>query len=196
AVSLAPTVAEVLAALATAFERVGCRWYLFGAQAAIVWGRPRLSADIDITVDVPIEGALELARVLESYGFGLRAGVTNHLIETTRVLPIVHRATGFPVDAVLAGPGLEQQFLDRVRRVTIGDREIPIASAEDVIVTKMLAGRAKDLEDVRGILQQGTDALDVEYIRETLLVLERALSRSDLLRELDAELARVRRESL
>jgi hypothetical protein len=25
------------------------RWYLFGAQAAIVWGSARLSADVDVT---------------------------------------------------------------------------------------------------------------------------------------------------
>jgi len=27
----------------------GLRWYLFGAQAAIVWGSPRLSVDVDVT---------------------------------------------------------------------------------------------------------------------------------------------------
>lgn len=191
--SLSPNIADVVAAIANALERADRRWYLFGAQAAIVWGTPRLSADIDITVDAPVDSALQLAREMEAEGFELRAGVTTSLIETTRVLPMVHRLTGIPVDAILAGPGLEQRFLDRARKVKVGDREIPVASAEDVIVAKMLAGRAKDLEDIRGILRVQRDELDIDYVRATLRLLEDALARRDLVREFDAEIARIRR---
>ena len=41
--------ADVLVALASAFERAGVRWYLFGAQAAILHGAARLTADVDVT---------------------------------------------------------------------------------------------------------------------------------------------------
>lgn len=37
--------ADLLRALAPVLERFGNRWYVFGAQAVIVWGRPRLTAD-------------------------------------------------------------------------------------------------------------------------------------------------------
>ena len=36
------------------------RWYLFGAQAAIVYGSGRLTADIAATVEIPVERAGEL----------------------------------------------------------------------------------------------------------------------------------------
>jgi len=36
---------EVLAAVAAAMRDFAARWYLFGAQAASPWGRPRLTAD-------------------------------------------------------------------------------------------------------------------------------------------------------
>jgi len=31
-------------------------WYIFGAQAALIWGRPRLTSDVDVTVRL---GAVE-----------------------------------------------------------------------------------------------------------------------------------------
>ncbi len=41
---------RLLRALAPVLRRFGDRWYLFGAQAAIVWGRPRLTGDVDVTL--------------------------------------------------------------------------------------------------------------------------------------------------
>ena len=46
------TVAELLHALAAVMAELNVRWYLFGAQAAIIWGSPRLSADADVTADL------------------------------------------------------------------------------------------------------------------------------------------------
>jgi hypothetical protein len=67
-------------------------------------------------------------------------------------MPIVHEKTGLPIDVVLAGPGLEQVFLDAAETHRIGRCTIPVISREHLIVTKLLAGRPKDLEDVRELI--------------------------------------------
>ena len=36
--------------LKTVFDQVSSRWYVFGAQAAIMHGAARLTADVDTTV--------------------------------------------------------------------------------------------------------------------------------------------------
>src|SRR5436190_24013521 len=59
---------------------------------------------------------------------------------------------------------------------------------------KVLAGRLKDLEDVRTVLTERLNRLDVAYIRSTLGMLEQALGQSDLLPVLDAEIARAERQ--
>lgn len=56
-----------------------------------------------------------------------------------------------------------------------------VASPEDLIVMKVLAGRPKDLEDVRSILRASGRGLDDGYVERTLTMLEQALSQSDLL---------------
>jgi hypothetical protein len=166
------------------------RWYVFGAQAVVLWGRPRLTADIDVTVRMDPEEPELLVRALEASGFSLRIGHTPEFVRRTRVLPFVHAASGLPVDIVLAGPGLEELFLSRAVPVAMGDTVIPVISPEDLIATKILAGRPKDIEDVRGILRERLSTLDLESIRSTLALLEGALGQSDFRPSFERELAR------
>jgi hypothetical protein len=141
---------EALAAIASAMRDIRARWYVFGAQAAILHGIARATADIDVTVDLGRRPTRELVASLAVHGLRLRFADAA-FVRTTRVLPLVHES-GVPVDVVLAGPGLEDLFFERVVHRRIGGVRVPVASAEDVIVMKTIAGRAKDLEDVRGIL--------------------------------------------
>ena len=46
--------AELLAALAPPLHQLGVGWYLFGAQAAMLHGAERLTADVDVTVHLGI----------------------------------------------------------------------------------------------------------------------------------------------
>ena len=185
--------ADLLAALAEAIAAVGARWYLFGAQAALIWGRPRLTADVDVTVRLDPEEPDALVRALAQRGFRLRVESGDDFVRRTRVLPFVFEPNGLPVDVVLAGPGLEELFLSRVVPVRVGSVTVPVISPEDLIVTKILAGRPKDVEDVRGILLERGGQLDLGTVRATLGLLEAALGQSDLQPAFEAELARARR---
>lgn len=64
--------ADLLAALGEALAAIGARWYLFGAQAVLIWGRPRLTADVDVTVRLEPEDPEALVRACERHGFHLR----------------------------------------------------------------------------------------------------------------------------
>lgn len=107
-------VAELLADLAAGLSELDIAWYLFGARAAILHGAARLTADVDVTVRLPDRLSTEmLARALERHSFRRRVSDPDFLART-RVVPFVHSATSLPLDLVLAGPGLEDQFFERV----------------------------------------------------------------------------------
>jgi hypothetical protein len=72
-VCAAPSVADALAALSRAFGTAGLRWYVFDAQAVLAYGRPRLTADLDVTVDPGPERAVELQSLLAAEGIEVRA---------------------------------------------------------------------------------------------------------------------------
>ncbi len=153
---------------------------MFGAQAVNLYGFPRATADLDLTIDLGERTPRALIRELDKAGFSARFD-DDAFITATRVIPVVHRATKLPLDLVIAGPGLEQQFLDEVRLQRIGNRRVPVISAENLIVTKLLAARPKDLEDVRELVASRGGSLDHERINELLALLEQALGQSDLI---------------
>jgi uncharacterized nucleotidyltransferase DUF6036 len=183
--------AELLAALARALDTVGAGWYLFGAQAALIHGVARFTADVDITVRLRDDDSKALVKALSAAGFQMRVE-GDGFIEQTRVLPALHAATGIPVDIVLAGPGIEELFLQRAEVHDLEGVRVPVARAEDIVVMKVLAERPKDIDDVVAILAAHPDDLDLDLVRSTLLLLEEALGQSDLLPALERALERAR----
>jgi hypothetical protein len=186
-------VADLLADLGAALESLRIDWYLFGARAAILHGASRLTADVDVTVRLPdTTSTATLVSSLERHRFDARVRDAGFL-DRTRVVPFVHTPTMVPLDVVLAGPGLEAQFFERTVDRVIEDVRVPVASAEDVMVMKVLAGRPKDVEDIVAIAAAYGDDLDVRYLRNTLRIVEQALAQSDLLPLLEQALERARR---
>jgi hypothetical protein len=183
--SPASPLADLLADLARVLAARRVRWYLFGAQAAILHGAARLTADVDVTIDAGDQPRTDIVRALAAAGFELRVRDAEGFVERTSVLPLVHAPSRIPVDLVIAGPGLEELFLGRVERRTIGGIEIPVVGAEDLVAMKVLAGRSKDLEDAAAVIRARGRTLDLELVRTTLRLLEQALDRGDLLPELE-----------
>jgi hypothetical protein len=182
--------AELLHALERVLERLSLRWYLFGAQAAIVHGAARLTGDVDATVEIGSLKTAALVAALEGEGFALRVADVEGFVERTRVLPMVHLGSGMPVDIALAGPGLEELFLQRVQLHTVENVVIPVACPEDIVAMKLLAGRPKDIDDVVAILAARADTIQIESIRDTLRLLEQALAQSELLPTFEEALRR------
>ena len=176
--------AEVLYSLRGTFESLELGWYVFGAQAALVHGAVRMTADVDVTVfpgDLTTEALVE---ALEGHGFELR-GVETDFVRDTRVLPLTHLATGINADVVIGGPGIEELFCARAEYADLGGTMVPVAAAEDVIAMKILSGRPKDRDDVVAIIAAQGPVLNHDRVRETLELLEKALDRSDLVAELE-----------
>jgi hypothetical protein len=81
-----PAAVELLAALAPVAERWG-RWCVFGAQAVVVYGVPRLSADVDVTLALVPDAPEQFARDMQAAGFSLRVSDPD-FVRRTRV-PII-----------------------------------------------------------------------------------------------------------
>jgi hypothetical protein len=188
AVPILPAAAELLRDLSVVLARWGA-WYLFGAQAVIAHGVPRLSADVDVTLRMVPDDPERFARDMAQAGFDLAVDDAE-FVRRTRVMPFIHRATRMPLDVVLAGSGLEDEFLARASPVDIGGAMVPLIDVEDLIIAKLLAGREKDLEDVRNLYRARARDVDPERIRRILRLLEEALSQSDLVPVFDAILRR------
>jgi len=171
---------ELFRSLQSAFASLDIPWYLFGAQAAILYGAARLTADVHVTVALRGHPLTALITVLKQAGFETRISAAEKFVEQHRVLLLVHTASRMPVDIIIAGPGPEEAILARSRRLAAGGITIPVACPEDLIVMKLLAGRSKDLDDVSSILAALLPELDMALIERSLKEFESVLDRSDL----------------
>lgn len=181
-------VAELLRAFHDVARRLRVRWYVFGAQAVAAYGVPRTTADVDVTVRLGTTAVATMIAGLERAGFALKIADPAFVSET-RVLPLTHVDSGWDLDVVLAGPGVEELFMGRTRELLVAGVKVPLIAVEDLIATKLLAQRPKDLEDVRGLLRTAVD-LDRDRLAEIVELLEEALDMSDLaplLAQLDRE---------
>jgi hypothetical protein len=175
--------ADALLAIDDTLRALGLGWYLFGAQAVAAYGVPRTTTDIDVTVDLGAASTAALANALVANGFALRS-TDAAFTEANRVLLVRHLASGWSVDVIIAGPGLEAVFLERAIATRLGRRTIPVIAPDDLVALKVLAHRRKDQDDVIGILRN-YPALDRARLRETVALLEEALDQRDLLPLLD-----------
>jgi hypothetical protein len=187
-VPIEPAARELLTALSHVLSSWG-PWYVFGAQAVVAYGVPRLSADVDVTIRLTPDTPLAFVNAMRAAGFEPRVADAQ-FIERTRVMPFLHVATGLPLDVVLAGSGLEDEFLTRARYIDISGTAVPVLDPEDLIIAKVLAGRSKDVDDATALWRVHGARLDGARIRAVLSQLEAALGQSDLLPVFDRIAAR------
>lgn len=171
-----------LAAIAAAMKRLDAKWYLFGAQAVALHGAQRTTQDIDVTVLVDRPTAAVIA-ALEKQGIVPRFS-DREFVEQTRVIPCDHPSTGWKIDVVLGGPGLEELFAAEAEARTVGGITVPLVRIEHLVAMKVFAGRPQDLGDVTRLLSLKRP-VDLDAVRQLLAALEEGLSESGLLDRLE-----------
>lgn len=177
-------IVDTLRGLASALEGVGEGWYLFGAQAALLRGSRRLTSDVDVTILPGNVSTADLLSRLTANRFSLRVDDVDGFVARTRVLPLVHEPTRMPVDVALGGPGLERHFLEASEVLDLEGVRVPVATADHLVVMKLLAGRSKDLDDATAIAQAG--GVDLDAVAELVTRIAEGLGEGDIRHALES----------
>jgi hypothetical protein len=74
-------------------------------------------------------------------------------------LPTLDEKSGFRVDFTFSFSRYEKQAMQRVKTVVTGETKVKFAAHDDLIIHKVIAGRPRDIEDVRNILLARLDIL-------------------------------------
>lgn len=163
----------LLARLAHALDAAALPYMVIGGQAVLLYGEPRLTRDVDLTLGVGPERLADVLAVVE--GLGLRPLVEpTPFVAETLVLPCEDPESGIRVDLVFSLPGYERTALARTNRVEVGGTEVRFASVEDLLIHKLVAARPRDVEDARGVLLRHPH-VDAAYVRRWLGHFEEAL---------------------
>lgn len=155
-----------LARIAGQLSRNQIPYCVIGGQAVLLYGSPRLTADIDITVGIGPESIEALQQAVVD-DFTPLAERPEEFAKKTMVFPIKDKHSGIRIDLILSFTPYEKEAIRRARNVSIRGTDVAFASPEDVIVHKLFAGRPRDIEDAVGILSKQPE-VDLSYIREWL----------------------------
>lgn len=137
---------------------------IVGGVAASLHGRPRMTRDVDVLVLVPEAEWSDFLAAGRKHGFQPRRADVIPFAEKSHVLLVRHEPSGIDVDIVLGALPFEQQVVDRMRRVRLGSISVPLATPEDLIIMKAVAGRPRDQVDIESLLD-AHPRLDLKRVR-------------------------------
>jgi hypothetical protein len=161
---------ELLRHAARCFDKHGIRYFVTGAVAAIAYGEPRLTNDIDIVADLEEDNIPRLKSCYPSDEFYFDEESARRSVRTRSQFNIIHPGSGLKIDIMITqGDEFDQSRFRRARRLKpLEDTEVAFASPEDVILKKLdfyRQGRSdKHLRDIAGILKISADVIDLAYI--------------------------------
>lgn len=155
----------------------GIPYMVIGGFANLQWGRPRVTEDLDITIQVSESEWPAFVDLLDSKFHPIPPEPLRFAKET-RVLPTL--VGSVRVDLIFAGLPYEEEAIRRAVPVTIEGRSVRVCTAEDLILHKLVSERPRDLEDVEGVIRRQTDRLDRGYLDPRVRDLAAGLERPSI----------------
>jgi predicted nucleotidyltransferase len=105
-----------------------------------------------------------LLRTGSKFGFTARIADAVEFSKQTRVLLLHYRPGDVDIDISLGALPFEEEVIERSTWIRAGNVRIRLATAEDLIIMKSVAGRPRDMTDIENVVRANQD-LDVERIR-------------------------------
>lgn len=181
-----PQVEDALLRGIEALETVGVRYAIVGGLAVSAWAMPRATRDVDLYSELPDATRDELREELEKRGFDVPA--MEEELQRFGVFRSRSRSGVFLDIFDAVGP-LGDAILDRRKRVTVGERDIWLATAEDLAVLKAYSDRARDFYDLIALL--ALDNIDQGYVTSWAVRLDESIGGNDV----SERIARARAEA-
>jgi hypothetical protein len=154
------------------------RFCFIGGVAVQVWGEPRLTRDLDLSLMTGFGQESQYVDALLAE-FPARIRDAREFALTRRTL-LLQTQAGISVDVSLAALPFEDEMMDRAKEIEVlPGRWLRICSAEDLVTMKVFAGREIDSRDARTVVVR-QQRLDWDYIFRHLQWLEEMLSTTGL----------------
>jgi hypothetical protein len=165
------SVPAVFQRITAALDQAGIPYMLSGSFAGSYYGTPRSTQDVDLVVEATPAQLRALVQGLSSdeYYVDLDAALEAHRRQS--LFNVIDLATGWKIDLIIRkSRAFSQEEFRRRQRIQLQDLTLFVASAEDVIISKLewskLAHSHRQIEDVAGILRMRWASLDHSYLEK------------------------------
>lgn len=158
---------ELLKRLAVALDNASLPYMVFGGQAVLLYGEPRLTRDIDITLGVDTSRAASVLHMIEELRLRILVDDVGEFLKQTFVLPVLDPESNVRVDFVFSLSEYERNAIEHGKTVRLGDVDVRFVSLEDLIVMKVVSGRPRDVDDVASVIRKNP-GFDRAYVEKWL----------------------------
>jgi len=158
---------RLIRSIAETLDEENVPYMIIGGQAVLVHGRARLTEDIDLTLGIDTDQYQKIEKICNKLNLRILTDNPREFAEQTRVLPTEHESH-LRVDFIFSFIAYERQAIERAAIVKIKDYPVKFTSCEDLIIQKMISGRAIDYEDIKAVLLKNQNSIDNEYIHKWL----------------------------
>jgi len=160
---------EVLLSVLARLEKLRIPHMLTGSFASNYYGQPRSTGDADVVVHVESKHVPSLLRAFKK-DFYISKTAVEEAIRLGRSFNVIHFKSAFKVDIVVRQDRpFSKEELSRRRHVTLWGQRVWIASAEDVILSKLewakLGGSEQKFRDALEVYRVQRGALDMTYLK-------------------------------
>ena len=183
---------QALIAVAQFLHRRGVPYMVIGGVANAVWGIPRATLDVDLTVWVSGDQIEAFVQAVTAV-FPSRTAQPVAFLHETGVLPL-QTSEGVRMDMIFGQLPYEDAAIQRAARHIVEGVEVRVCQPEDLVLHKLASERSKDQDDVRGIILQQAGRLDRRYLDPKVAELAQGLGRPDLCTWYEQCLAAARRQ--
>ena len=153
-------------------ERLQIPYMVVGGFAAISYGEPRFTIDVDIVLDMKTRDIPAFVAAFPIPAYYVSADGIRDSLERHYPFNVIQPSTGAKIDLVpLPRDPFTQAAFRRRRRLAYDEQGHTAAfiTAEDIVIAKLIAFREtesdKHLRDARGVLVTQWGKLDLESIR-------------------------------
>jgi hypothetical protein len=153
--------------LANIFQTLEVPYYVTGGVAAIAYGEPRTTRDLDVVLSIKPEKSDRLLQAIEVAGFYIPEP---EALAKGQMLQIIHQESISRADLIIASSSEYEQLKFQRRRLVpwTDGTEIYLAAPEDLIISKLqwrqMSQSDKQWRDILGIVKTQGEALDFEYL--------------------------------
>ena len=161
---------ELLQRIVETLERLDISYLVTGSVAAMAYGEPRLTNDIDIVAAIDERHVAGLLEAFPPAEFYISEEAIGEAIRHRTQFNIIHPSSGLKVDVIVRkDTPFDKSRFNRIRRIRPAETYIAsFAAPEDIIIMKMRyyadGGSEKHLRDIAGILKISPDEVDMAYI--------------------------------